>query len=82
MELNIEGLGITCSTGSILSWSKNKECEKEIEGKKFSYTDKILFIPKEYVNEIILEMTITIKHIIDSILVKMKSTDLIIFTGI
>ena len=26
-------------------------------------------------------MTITIKHIIDSILVKMKSTDLIIFTG-
>jgi hypothetical protein len=81
MELNIEGLGITCSTGSILSWSKNKECEKEIEGKKFSYTDKILFIPKEYVNEMILETTITIKHLIDSILVKMQSTDLIIFTG-
>ena len=81
MELNIEGLGITCSTGSILSWSKNKECEKEIEGKKFSYTDKILFIPKEYVNEMILETAITIKHLIDSILVKMKSSDLIIFTG-
>ena len=29
----------------------------------------------------ILETTITIKHLIDSILVKMKSTDLIIFTG-
>ena len=81
LELNIVGLGVTCSTGGVFSWSKNKECEKEIEGKKIFYTDKILFIPKEYVNEIILEMTITIKHIIDSILVKMKSTDLIIFTG-
>ena len=29
----------------------------------------------------ILETTITIKHLIDSILVKMQSTDLIIFTG-
>ena len=81
MELNIEGLGISCSTGSIFSWSNKKECEKEIEGKKFSYTDKILFIPKEYVNEMILETTIEIKHLIDSILVKIESTDLIIFTG-
>ena len=34
LELNIFGLGVTCSTGGIFSWSKNKECEKEIEGKK------------------------------------------------
>jgi len=35
MELNIEGLSISCSTGSIFSWSNKKECEKEIEGKNF-----------------------------------------------
>ena len=35
LELNIVGLGVTRSTGGIFSWSKNKECEKEIEGKNF-----------------------------------------------
>ena len=81
IQLSIYGLGITCSTGGILSWSQEKFCEKEIEGKKLNYTDKILFIPTEYINEIILETIIEIKHLIDSILIKIQSTDLIIFTG-
>ena len=82
MELNIEGLGIICSSGSSWKfWSSNKECEKEIDGKNFSYTNKKMFIPKEYVNEMILDVTNSIANLVTKVMAKIKSVNITIFTG-
>ena len=80
--LNIAYFNITCPNQK-KGWfnSKQKECEKEIDGIKLSYSDKMLFIPREFIYNITLETSKTIINHVNFVLSKIGEVDLIIYTG-
>ena len=80
--LNIAYFNITCPNQK-KGWftSKQKECEKEVDGIKLSYSDKMLFIPREFIYNITLETSKTIINHVNFVLSKIGEVDLIIYTG-
>ena len=92
IKLDISDFDIICPNDSLLGkilyqlfgikyfYSKN-ECEAKIDGKNLIFNDKYLFIPSNYVYDIIYQVVINIFKHINSIISKIGSVDLIIFTG-
>ena len=77
IEINVDGLDIK----SCHYFDKSKECEIEIEGKKYLYTDTKLFIDQKSIYEMILKTSEDVKKYVNEILSVIGSVDLIIFTG-
>ena len=82
MFFNFFNFNITCPNQK-KGWfrSKQKECEKEVDGIKLSYSDKMLFIPREFIYNITLETSKTIINHVNFVLSKIGEVDLIIYTG-
>ena len=91
-KLDISGFDLYCPNDNLLgkafdkvfgakSYFAKKECEKEINGQKLIFNNKELFIPKKYVYDIIHQVAVNIQNYINSILAKIGSVDLIVFTG-
>ena len=78
--LDISYFNMTCPKEGWFN-SKKKECEKEVDGIKLSHSEKTLFIPKEYIYNLILETSKTIINHINFVLSKIGEVDLIIYTG-
>ena len=86
-KIDIRQFNVICkSEGYIagaISWVTGSEnyCIKEIEGKNLTYNNEDLFIPNEYITEIITKTSKTIINYINHVLSKIGAVDLIVFTG-
>ena len=86
-KIDIRQFNVICkSEGYIagaISWVTGSEnyCVKEIEGKNLTYNNEDLFIPNEYITEIITKTSKTIINYINHVLSKIGAVDLIVFTG-
>ena len=87
-SIDITSFKFICKSKSLLSGifnifsESNDYCTKEIEGKKLTYNNIDLFIPIEYIEEIISQTSRTIIAYINHIISKkIGYIDLIVFTG-
>ena len=81
IALDVSELNLTCGTTGYIFSRSIKECDFEIDGKNLTLSNGKIFIPKKYIYDMILDVSKNIIHYVNSILAKIGSVDLIIFTG-
>ena len=81
LAIDIRYFNLSCEKGGYFSKPINECEEKIIDGIKLFVEDNKLFIPKEAVYNMILEVSKTIINDVNFILSKVGSVDLIVFTG-